>query len=97
MWQLDEQEKDVTIFAVPSQKVLKLLKGHEDPSQVCLKKRDDRSIPGITLDVSLALFVELDRELHETFLDFHDLFYQFHTLPPFPFDDLFVPLAIHHA
>src|SRR5437762_1732436 len=43
-----------TIFAVSSQKVLKLLKEHEDPSQVCLKKRDDRPIPGITPDVFLA-------------------------------------------
>ncbi len=44
----------LTIFAVSSQKVFKLLKEHEDPSQVCLKKRDDRPIPGITPDVFLA-------------------------------------------
>jgi len=40
----------ITIFAVSSQKVLKLLKVHEAPLQVRLKEHDDRPIPGITPD-----------------------------------------------
>src|SRR5258708_36648990 len=54
-----------TMFAVSLRKGLKLLKGPEDPSQVCLKEHDDTPIPGITLDVFLAHISELVRELHD--------------------------------